>query len=305
MPIYLYTYEQVQRIGLRLVHTGDPDMQFRQSEMENLDDFKATFGVHPIVVVQIWEDLQTTNIKEAKFVASAPENKNSGANLVNFLRAFKFLRIYLTERLRKGESGNVRNTVRKWTWFFVKRMAALRASKIVWPADGAWMTDFIVSVDGTHCNFPDPKHATLSKDPRYFSHKHNGAGLAYELALSLFSSTLVWLKGPIPAGTSDLAIYKSDLKAKIPIGKKAITDRGYNDANDPRLAQPNSHDSADLKEFKARARMRQEVFNGRMKRFHCLKNPFRHKEHQHGDCFVAVAVICCYEMELVSPLFDV
>jgi len=305
MPLYIYSAAQVERIGLRLVHTGDPQMAKKQSAAENLEDFKAAFGAHPIVVTQIWEDLQTTTIPKAKVKACAPENRNNGRNLINFLHAFKFLRIYLTERIRKGETGKVRNTVRKWTWFFVEKIVALQGMKIVWPADGSWTTDFIISVDGTHCNFPDPKHATLSKDPRFFSHKHNGAGLAYELALSLFSSELVWLKGPIPAGTSDLAIYKSELKGKIPAGKKAITDRGYNDKKDPRLAQPNSHDSAELKEFKARARMRQETFNGRMKRFHCLKDPFRHGLVRHGDCFVAVAVICCYEMELVSPLFEI
>jgi len=305
MPLYIYTAEQVQRIGLRLVHTADPSMATRQSEAENLEDFKAAFGADPIVITQIWEDLQTTTIPKAKVEAKPPENRNSGANIINCLYAFKFLRVYLTERLRKGDQGKVRNTVRKWTWFFVEKIAALRLSKIKWPADGSWLTDFIVSVDGTHCNFPEPKHATLSKDPRYFSHKHNGAGLAYELALHLFKSELVWLKGPIPAGTSDLAIYKSELKGKIPAGKKVITDRGYNDQKDPRLAQPNSHDSKDLKEFKARARMHQEIFNGCMKRFHCLKDPFRHGQDQHGQCFVAVAVICCYEMDLVSPLFEI
>jgi len=77
----------------------------------------------------------------------------------------------------------------------------------------------------------------------------------YELALSLYDSKLVWLKGPIGAGKSDLAVYQSELKHLIPAGKKAVTDRGYGDYKDPKLSQPNSLDSEKLRTFKALARM--------------------------------------------------
>jgi len=127
----------------------------------------------------------------------------------------------------------------------------------------------------------------------------------YELALSLFDSKLVWLKGPIGAGTSDLAVYQSDLKQRIPAGKKVVTDRGYNDSKDPKLSQPNSLDSQELRTFKARARMRQEAFHARLKRFDCLTDEFRHSREKHGLCFESVCVIVCYEMELLTPMWDV
>jgi len=155
-----------------------------------------------------------------------------------------------------------------------------------------------------HCKFPDPKHPLLSKDPRFYSHKSNSAGLAYEIALSLMAPRVVWLKGPLPAGNSDLKIYQSDLRQRIPAGKKAITDGGYGDKQDPKLSQPNSLDAEQLRTFKAHARMRQEAFHSRLKRFHCLTDMFRHRQKRHGHCFIAVTVICQYEMELYSPIWS-
>jgi len=175
--------------------------------------------------------------------------------------------------------------------------------QIVWP--DTWSSNFIISVDGVHCNYHEEKHATLSKDKSIYSHKRNGPGLMYELALSLFESKLVWVKGPIGAGKSDLAVYQSDLKQRIPAGKKAVTDRGYNDSKDPKLSQPNSMDSKQLQTFKARARMRQEAFHRRLKKFDCLTDEFRHNREKHGLCFESVCVIVCYEMDMGMPMWDV
>ena len=160
-------------------------------------------------------------------------------------------------------------------------------------------------MDGVHCRFHEVKHETLSKDASWYSHKYNGPGIMYELALSITENRLVWVKGPEKAGKSDYHVYKSELKGKILPGKKVVADRGYNNKNDPTLATPNSHDSKELLTFKARCRMRQEQFNSRIKRFGCLNQNFRHSIDRHATCFEAVCVICVYEMELVSPMFDV
>jgi len=175
----------------------------------------------------------------------------------------------------------------------------------VWPEDDEWDTHFIISVDGVHCRFHEVKHPTLSKDPAMFSHKYNGPGLAYELALHVYENRLVWMNGPKKPKNDDYGIYKSALRKKIPPGKKAITDRGYKSNTDPTLAKPNSHDDPELRTFKARARMRQEQFNARIKRFACLSGSFRHSIARHGNCFEAVCVLCVYEMELVSPMYSV
>lgn len=73
---------------------------------------------------------------------------------------------------------------------------------------------------------------------------------------------------------------------------------------DMKVSAPNSDDAEQLRTFKARARMRQETFHGRLKRMSCLTAEFRHGKERHATCFEALCVLCCYEMELVSPLFD-
>lgn len=113
------------------------------------------------------------------------------------------------------------------------------------------------------------------------------------------------MAGPFPAGNSDINIFrKGGLKEKLPCGKKAIGDRGYRGEKE-KISTPNSMDDEELKKFKRRARARHESFNSRIKNFSCLRERFRHKEHKHKICFEAVCVICQYQLELGSPLFDV
>jgi len=154
-----------------------------------------------------------------------------------------------------------------------------------------WDTNFIISVDGVHCRFDELKHPTLSKDPAMFSHKFNGPGFAYELALHVYDNRLVWMNGPKKAKNDDYKIYKSALRGKIPAGRRAITDRGYKSNTDPTLAKPNSHDAPELRTFKALAPMQQKQFNSRIKRFACLPGSFRHSIAHRGNCFEAVCVL--------------
>jgi len=189
-----------------------------------------------------------------------------------------------------------------WTNHQLTRTHVL-SFQIVWPAD--WKTEFIISVDGVHCPFHEVQHPTLSKDPAWFSHKFKGPGVAYEFALSIYDSQLVWMRGPYKASVSDKAIYNRELKAMIPDGCLVVADGGYQDKKDPALATPNPRDPPELLTFKARARMRQEAFHSRLKRFECLKTKFRHSAQHHKACCEAVCVIIQYEIELGAPLFDV
>jgi len=264
-------------------------------------DFKAVYGGHPIVLAALWLQLQTTAVAAAKIDTS----KKRSVHLKNFLRSMHFLKRYPTETIRKYQSGNTRKTVRKWCWYFVDRIAALREEKIVWPEDFEWLTRFIISVDGVQCRFHEVKHAVLSKDPAYFAHKYKGPGLGYELALHLYEPKLVWLRKNNKTKDSDIKAYRQELKKKIPAGKFVVADGGYADKNDLQMASPNAYDPPELKTFKARARMRQEHFHSRIKAFNCLTSAFRHGEDRHASCFEAICVVLCFEMELVSPLFDV
>lgn len=174
--------------------------------------------------------------------------------------------------------------------------------QIVWP--DSWDEIYTVTVDGVHTRVNEPKHPTLSKNPKYYSHKFKQAAVDYELAISIFENKLVWMRGPRPAGEPDITVFRQRLKSKIPPGKRGLGDNGYR-GEKCIISTPNPEDTREVRKFKSRARARHETFNARLKNFRCLDVRFRHGIKKHKMAFEAVCVICQYQLENGSPLFEV
>lgn len=148
-------------------------------------------------------------------------------------------------------------------------------------------------------------HPTKSKDKSYYSHKFKQAGLSYELGIAAYENNLVWVNGPFKASRHDITIFRRcGLKDKIPEGHRVIADNGYQ-GEKLVVSTPNAHDPHALRKFKSRARARHESFNGKLKKFRCLDERFRHGINKHKIVFEAICVICQYQLENGSPLFDV
>jgi hypothetical protein len=154
--------------------------------------FRALYGSNPIVYAEIIEDLQTTHIVKAR----VDPKKMSVEKL---LVAMNFLKCYQSEEVRAGQFNKSEKTARKWGWFYSKKIQALKDQKIVWPEswnDGHPLLHhgdtpvFIISVDGVHCTTNEPIHPTLSKNPKYYSHKDKQAALTYELGISVYENKL-------------------------------------------------------------------------------------------------------------------
>ncbi len=166
---------------------------------------------------------------------------------------------------------------------------------------------FLLTVDGVHCQVHEPIHPTKSEDSSYYSHKFKRAALNYELGISVYDNALVWLNGPSKASQHDITIFRSPngLKELIPEGKRAIGDRGYASKRDTNvLSTPNSSDPNEVRKFKSRARARHESFNCKIKNFRVLAQCFCHTLEDHKIVFEAICVICQYQLENGSPLFD-
>ena len=290
----------------------------------HLRRFKACYGSAPQVICAIWWDLQTADISEARI------SNVTVRSLERLLMTMYFLKTNLSEHCMAGIFQLSEPTVRKWCWAYAAKIQALKAIKIVWEdlealggdedeeedgeheeEDGeeelrAIRAKLPLTVDGVHCRVLEQGHPTNAYDTAYFSHKSKSAGLAYEIALLVHHSRCVWMNGPFPAGKNDLSMFRAGLAAKIPEGMKVIADKGYNarDVVDI-ISTPNSHDSKKVSEYKSRARARQETFNARLKNFGVLEQRFRHDLEKHKIAFEAVAVICQYQLENCSPLFDV
>jgi hypothetical protein len=292
------TADEFMKIGLKLV--GYKRRRIRRAKKStNVERFVEHFGSIPCVCASIWEDLQTTIVEEAQV-----EEKD--LNVEYFLMAMHHLKRYPTEAEREAIFDISKKWGRNKVWFYVEKIQALKAQKIVWPENNFGEDIWGVTVDGTHCWIREPSHPTWSQDPEWFSHKYNHAGVNYELAISISENRLVWMNGPFKAGMNDVITFtEKGLKAKLKAcGKKGIGDGGY--AGHPeQISTPNSHDSKQVFKFKSRALKRHEKFNGLTKNFDCLNGRFRHSVDRFKNCFEAICVIAQYQMENNRPLFDV
>lgn len=128
----IYTADEVLARGLKIAgwHAKRAARLSRETQIEY---FKDSFGVAPIVYAQIWDDLQNANFT---FVAKngATENvridtSRRSCTLDTFLKAVRFLKKYDTEKDRAGQTGDSDRFCREWGWFFLARVAALRKTK--------------------------------------------------------------------------------------------------------------------------------------------------------------------------------
>lgn len=135
-----------------------------------------------------------------------------------------------------------------------------------------------VSLDGTDFKIREP--VPFSK--KWFSHKFKGAGIRYEIGISIGGGEIVWASGGLPCGDwPDLKIAR---QLYIHYAKNEITlaDKGYRDAT--YFKQPTS-----LHEKRILAR--HETLNGRLKNFKILSSKYRHPLKKHPRVFHAVVNI--------------
>jgi len=125
MPVFVYSPDQVLVLGLKIAGYK-PRQINRVQRKTNIERFKDSFGVAPIVYAQIWQDLQTTNIAEARIDTTKPS-----CTIITFLQAIRFLKKYDTEKDRGGQTGKCDKFCRYWGWYFLDRVAALRGAKVL------------------------------------------------------------------------------------------------------------------------------------------------------------------------------
>ena len=276
------------------------------------EQFSSVFGSDAVTLAEIWADLQLTNIPEARIENATEKHLNY------FLLTHHWLKVYptFTSMALTFQAFGIRHTISDWVWSMVYRIAALKPTKISWPDEFDQQNAIIYcyTVDGTHFRCYEQTHAKLSKDPSWYSHKGNGAGVAYEVAIHIWESRVVHIsEGHRKASKHDKTIYleAGGLRDKTQPGKKGIGDRGYRtERGTPRLpvCTPNSHNTEAVRKFQARARARQETFFGRCNHFGILKNTWRGERgsvEKHSIVFEAVCVILAYQSENGHPLFDV
>jgi hypothetical protein len=160
----------------------------------------------------------------------------------------------------------------------------------------------LVSVDGTDCQTQEPKPFL----PDNYSHKFNGPGLRYEVALCILTGDIEWVNGPFEPGKySDLSIFWMHMKPALSPGERVEADKGYPDDSTKTRAFGNEPAKNYVRKVVA---ARHEHVNGRFKAWNILKSEFRHMKYcmaKHGQAFHAVAVITQISIENGEPLFQI
>ena len=65
---------------------------------------------------------------------------------------------------------------------------------------------------------------------KWWSHKFNGPGLRYEIALCIRTGEIVWANGGLPCGEwPDLRLARNAFIGRLQLGEKALADGGYRD----------------------------------------------------------------------------
>ena len=123
-------------------------------------------------------------------------------------------------------------------------------------------------------SFRVPLYGGAANFKKYKSHKFNGPGLRYEVAIAIQTGDIVHVNGPFPCGKQqDIAIFRKKLKKKMRLGYElAEADKGYR--GEPLLIElPDMDGGAGAAQITAKnkARGRHETCNKRFQFDFCIK----------------------------------
>jgi hypothetical protein len=284
-------YDEDSILAIALGFVGFPPTRQKKGKELKLRRFRAFFGVGPKALAELSNDLATSM---------------TNFDITALFLAVNFLSGYDNEHILAGRWGFGEDKIRKSCRSYVKLIQHLKEKKVTWGGfdDGEI---FIVSVDGVHCRIQEPR-----TDPgkKWYDHKSNSAGVAYELAISIRRNQLVWIKGPFPASRHDITTFRSEdapgegLIDMIPEGRRAVGDSGYK-GEPNKVTITREGQTKELKKYLARVKSRHETFNARIKSFRVLDVAFRHGFAQHQQCFEAVCILVQYDVESGHGLYDV
>ena len=271
------------------------------SEKRQDEAFRSFFGVPLNVIVSVWNRIQ-------------PSVDEPGAHPKHLLWALVFLKTYATTAVHCRIVGwPDPKTYRKWSWYFLEKIAALKHDIIQLDnrfKDYDGSSHCLISVDGIDCMVNEPW--PFSTD--MYSQKFNGPAVKYEVGVSIVTGHIVWINGPFKASVNDSTICKNKLLTLLATDEGVEVDGGYKGSD--KFKTPTVASSRQARKQKSVVRGRHENVNSRLKIFNVLNIPFRHLNprnkmmEKHGLCFDSVAVLTQLKFEeagetLYSVNYDV
>ena len=158
----------------------------------------------------------------------------------------------------------------------------------------------LISVDGTDCPIYEP----TPWSSKWYSHKFEGPGVRYEIAISIQTGWIVWLNGPFPCGDwPDIRIARTCLNHHLDDGEYYLADGGYGDNYQYAVTPRGLWKFGDRQIQVVRAR--HETVNSRIKIWRALSSKWRHELDKHGMMMRAVVLVVQLGLETDEPLFSV
>lgn len=281
----------------------------RKWQSKDLDKrIRALFGAPSFIIANIWNRIWYQLRPDEKDNVC----KKGDPQFQYLLYALVFLKVYASEEVHCSIVGwPCVKTFRKWSWYFIKKISELKDDVIKverrfenLPVEVA--VNCFVSIDGTDCPVFEP----WPFDSKMYSHKINGSGLKYEVAVAISTGFIVWINGPFKGGKPDQEIFKEGLKHHLYDDECVEDDSGYK--GDDKFMRPTMGSDSKGRKQKSIIRGRHENINGRLKIFNVLTTYFRHMKpnnkfmEKHKKCFNAVVVVTQLKLEFGGEkLYDV
>jgi len=153
-----------------------------------------------------------------------------------------------------------------------------------------------MSIDGTDFMIQEP----TPRDKKWYSFKHNGPGLRYEIGLCIQTGKIVWALGGYHCGAyPDLKLAREWFVDEVGPFERVLADKGDRDY---RFTTPYDCHSESAIRCHDLIMARHEHVNRRLKSFQVLKQVIRHDTDLHVLCFQAVVDIVEVMIENGSPL---
>jgi hypothetical protein len=305
---YEMNAKAVMSFGLEMVGFGAKRQNVR--DKLNVQRFRSHFGISPEAIVDIIADM-----KHGK--------KRDDTLLSHLMMTLCWLKLYETEHVMSGRWGFGEEFCRDTVKHVATRLQRLKAKKIKFgPFDSERI--YLGTVDCVHF---ETNEFRTDPNSKWYSHKHNGAGVSYEVVVDICRDRILWTAGPKPASTHDITFFRGGTQVstnrqkneatwdknafyfQVPEGKKLIGDSGYK-GEPSKLSTSVDEHSDKVKEFFARSKSRQETINTRLKSFNVLSGRFRHgkgvenKLEAHQRVFEAVCVLVQYDLRF-HPLMEI
>ena len=162
----------------------------------------------------------------------------------------------------------------------------------------------LLIIDGTDYRIQEPWPFVKDKNKNWYSHKFKAAAVRYEIGICLKTGDMCWFNGPFPAGIPDLSIFRMNLKHRLGVREKVIVDGGYR--GDAKVSLPWDKTVGHYnRKAMCKARGRHETINGKLKRWGCLRQIFRHDRHKHQIVFRACVTLTQLLLDYSKHSFNV